>query len=145
MGESAGLTLRKVGGVVMVVGSWRNAPEMAACTSCAAASMLRSSENCSVICVEPCELCEVMESIAGIVENCFSSGVATAAANVVGEAPGRLADTWIVGKSTFGRSATGSRRNAKAPNTRIPIMIRPVMTGRLMNGVEKLIAARASS
>ncbi len=45
-----------------------------------------------------------------MVENCFSSGVATAAAIVSGLAPGRLALTLIVGKSTFGRSLTGSRR-----------------------------------
>ena len=29
---------------------------------------------------------------------------------VSGDAPGRLADTWIVGKSTFGSAATGNRR-----------------------------------
>ena len=45
-----------------------------------------------------------------IVENCFSSGVATAAAIVSGLAPGRLALTEIVGKSTVGRSLTGSAR-----------------------------------
>ena len=47
-----------------------------------------------------------------IVENCFSSGVATVAAIVSGLAPGRLALTVIVGKSTFGRSLTGSCRYA---------------------------------
>ena len=40
-----------------------------------------------------------------IVENCFSSGVATDAAIVSGLAPGRLAFTWIVGKSTVGQVA----------------------------------------
>ena len=64
----------------------------------------------SVMLVEPSALDEVIESSAGIVENCFSSGVATADAIVSGEAPGRLADTWIVGKSTFGNAATGNRR-----------------------------------
>ena len=38
------------------------------------------------------------------------SGVATADAIVSGDAPGRLADTWMVGKSTFGNAATGSWR-----------------------------------
>ena len=102
--------MRNVGGVVICVGSWRSADEIAACTSCAAASMLRSSANCSVIELEPSELVEVIESIAGIVENCFSSGVATAEAIVSGDAPGRLADTEMVGKSTFGNDATGSSR-----------------------------------
>ena len=102
--------MRNVGGVVICGGSWRSAAEIAACTSCAAASMLRSSVNCSVIDVEPSELVEVIESTAGIVENCFSSGVATADAIVSGDAPGRLADTEIVGKSTFGNEATGRRR-----------------------------------
>ena len=45
-----------------------------------------------------------------IVENCFSSGVATAEAIVSGLAPGSCAVTWIVGKSTFGSSLTGSSR-----------------------------------
>ena len=45
-----------------------------------------------------------------IVENCCSSGVATAEAIVSGVAPGRLAQTMMVGKSTLGRSLTGSSR-----------------------------------
>jgi hypothetical protein len=72
--------------------------------------MLRSSENCRVIDVEPSDDVDVIESTAGIVENCFSSGVATADAIVSGEAPGKLADTEIVGKSTFGNDATGRFR-----------------------------------
>ncbi len=48
-GESAGLTLRKVGGVGIVAGSWRWRLAIAACTSWAAASMLRSSSNWSVM------------------------------------------------------------------------------------------------
>jgi hypothetical protein len=40
--------------------------------------------------------------------NCFSSGVATEAAIVSGLAPGRLAVICSVGKSTFGKSLTGS-------------------------------------
>ena len=58
----------------------------------------------------PQVLVEVMESMPAIVENCFSRGVATADAIVSGLAPGRLADTWMVGKSTLGRSLTGKRR-----------------------------------
>ncbi len=70
--------------------------------------MLRSSENWIVIEVEPSWLDDVMLSMPAMVENCFSRGVATAAAIVSGLAPGRLAFTWTVGKSTDGRSLTGS-------------------------------------
>ena len=66
---------------------------MAACTSWAAASMLRSSENWIVIEVDPSPLDEVMLSIPAIVENCFSSTVATAEAMVSGAAPGSSAVT----------------------------------------------------
>ena len=38
-----------------------------------------------------------IESTPAMMENCFSSGVATAEAIVSGLAPGRLAETWIVG------------------------------------------------
>src|SRR5512143_711852 len=85
-------------------------------------------------------LCEVIESSAGIDENCFSSGVATADAIVSGEAPGSCADTWIVGKSTFGKSATGNKRNAAAPKTRMPTITSVVMTGRRTKISETLIA-----
>jgi len=53
IGESAGLTFWNVGGVVIDVGNWRVALAIADCTSCAAASMSRSSANCNVIWVEP--------------------------------------------------------------------------------------------
>src|SRR2546422_6920974 len=85
-------------------GSCRSVFEIAACTSWAAASMFRDSVNCSVMLVPPKVLEDVMASSPAIVENCFSSGVATAAAIVCGLAPGNPADTEIVGKSTFGRS-----------------------------------------
>ncbi len=94
----------------MSLGSWRCTAAMAACTSCAAASMSRSRLNWMVIDVEPRLLVEVMLSMPAMVENCFSSGVATAEAIVSGLAPGRPADTEMVGKSTFGRSLTGSCR-----------------------------------
>ena len=83
---------------------------MAACTSCAAASMLRLRVNWRVIWVSPSALDEVIESMPAIVVNCRSSGVATAEAMVSGLAPGSAACTWMVGKSTLGRSLTGSRR-----------------------------------
>src|ERR1051326_7163971 len=107
MGESDGFTFRIVGGAGMLVGSCRPAAEIAACTSCAAASRFRSRSNWMVICVEPCVLDELMLLTPAMVENWFSSGVATEDAMVSGSAPGRPADTWMVGKSTFGSSLTG--------------------------------------
>ena len=83
---------------------------MAARTSWAAESMPRSRVNWSVIWVMPRALVDVIESRPWIVVNCRSSGVATVAAIVSGLAPGRPADTVMVGKSTFGRSFTGSCR-----------------------------------
>ena len=91
-------------------GSWRWVTEMAACTSWAAASMSRSRSNCRVMDVLPMPLTEVIESMPAMVENCFSSGRATVEAMVSGLAPGRLAETEMVGKSTLGRSLTGISR-----------------------------------
>ena len=81
----------------MPTGSERDVRAIIDCTSCAAASMLRLRSNCSVMLVLPCELRELMEVTPEIVENCFSSGVATEFAIVSGFAPGRLAFTVIVG------------------------------------------------
>ncbi len=110
-------------------------------TSCAAASRLRESVNCSVICVEPSIEVEVIESSPAIVENWRSSGVATEAAIVSGEAPGRVAETWSVGKSTFGRSEIGSSRYAMMPNRRSPTITRVVATGRRMKSSDRFTSA----
>src|SRR6185437_123733 len=114
---------------------WAIAAEM----SCAAASMSRSRANWMTICVCPRLDVDVMLSMPAIVENCFSSGVATVAAMVCGLVPGNVALTVTVGKSTFGRSLTGNCRYATMPKTRMPIMTSVVMTGRLMNSVVKFI------
>ena len=74
-------------------GSDRAAAAIADWTSCAAASMLRSSVNCKVMVVWPSVEADVIESMPAIVENCFSSGVATADAIVSGLAPGSWAET----------------------------------------------------
>ena len=79
-------------------------------TSCAAASMLRERSNWSVICEPPSVLTEFIEERPAMVENCRSSGVATDEAMVSGLAPGRLAVTSSVGRSTLGRSLTGRLR-----------------------------------
>ncbi len=96
IGADAGFCLRYEGGMIPG-GRLTSVWEIAAFTSCAAASTLRSSANCSVICVEPNELLEVMLSMPAIAEKAFSSGVATVAAMVSGLAPERLALTLIVG------------------------------------------------
>ena len=58
--------------------------------------------------VEPCALVALIVEIAGMVENCLISGVATELAMVSGEAPGSEAETEITGNSTSGSAATGS-------------------------------------
>src|SRR5437879_4264964 len=101
--------------------------------------MFRSSENWIVIEHDPNPDDDVMLSMPAIVENCFSSGVATADAIVSGLAPGRLALTVIVGKSTVGRSLTGRCRYDVMPKNRIPAITRTVVTGRRMNSSERFI------
>src|SRR5258708_31353665 len=129
----------------MPCGNQRRVCVIAAGTSWAAASISRSSENCMPICVCPRLDVDVMLSMPAIVETCFSSGVATVAAIVVGLAPGSTAVTVSVGKSTFGRSLTGNCRYATMPKKRIAIMTSVVMMGRLMNSVVKLMPASPSA
>ena len=65
--------------------------------------------------------------------NCRSSGAATDVAIVSGLAPGRTADTEIVGKSTCGKGDNGSKRTAISPARTIPMVRRVVATGLRMN------------
>ncbi len=88
IGASAGLVFWYDGGMIPC-GRLRIVCAIAACTSCAAASMLRSSANWMTICVVPRLDVDVMLSMPAIVENCFSSGVATVAAIVCGLVPGQ--------------------------------------------------------
>src|SRR5436305_14348013 len=67
IGASAGFTLRWVGGLGIDDGSERAAAAIADCTSSAAASMLRSSENCSVIVASPPAETDAMVSLPPIV------------------------------------------------------------------------------
>ena len=103
--------------MVSVCGNCRPAAVIAACTSCAAASMLRLRSNCSVIEVEPSVLVEVICVTPAIWPNWRSSGAATVAAMVSGLAPGSCAETEMVGKSTCGSGATGSSGNATMPTS----------------------------
>jgi hypothetical protein len=65
----------------------------------------------------------------GICANCRSSGCATDDAIVSGLAPGSDADTWMVGKSTCGRGATGSIGYATRPTNRMPAISNEVAMG----------------
>src|SRR5262249_31173887 len=97
----------------------------------------------SVIRVEPSALDEVISVTPAMRPNDRSSGVATVAAIVSGLAPGSDACTEIVGKSTCGSGETGSRRNATAPASAMPIVSRVGATGRWMNGAEILMSLRS--
>src|SRR5665213_1683018 len=94
--------------------------------------MGRFSANCSVIDVEPSVFTEFIESIPSMVENCRSSGVATAEDMVSGFAPARLALTTSVGISMLGRSLTGNARYATTPNSTIAAITSVVATARRM-------------
>src|SRR5271166_1486491 len=90
--------------------------------------------------VVPIPLDDDMLSIPSMVENSFSSGVATDEAIVSGLAPGNDACTWIVGYSTVGRSLTGSVRYERTPNTRIAVINSVVVTLRRIKKSVMLIA-----
>jgi hypothetical protein len=66
--------------------------------------------------------------------------VATDDAMVSGLAPGKAADTEMVGKSTWGSGDTGSSRNATAPASATAAVNSVVAMGRRMNGSEIFMA-----
>ena len=78
-------------------GSSGMASAMAVSTSTVAPSISRLRSNCRVMLVLPWLDEEIIESRPAMVVNCRSSGVATADAMVSGLAPGKLADTVMVG------------------------------------------------
>src|SRR4051812_44046770 len=100
--------------------------------------MLRLRSNCKVMFVEPRLLDDVISVIPAMRPNCRSSGVATAEAIVSGLAPGRPAETEIVGYSTSGKGETGRKKNATPPANKIARESSEVPTGRRMNGAEIL-------
>src|SRR4051794_18436733 len=108
--KSPGFTLRNDGGIVISMGRRRCATVSAVCTSRAAPSILRLRSNWMVICDVPSDDDDVIELMPAMVESWRSIGDATDAAIVSGLAPGSVAVIEIVGKSTFGSAATGSRR-----------------------------------
>ena len=116
----------------MLLGNCRCARDIAACTSAAAASISRLRSNCSTIELLPSVLVALISLTPGMVSNCLTSGVVTDVAMVCGEAPDSDEETLIVGKSTFGRAATGSRRKPASPASTRPMARSVVATGRLI-------------
>src|SRR6476661_3130879 len=96
-GAAEGLALRYVGLLRSVAGRSARLALMAACTSRAAASMLRFRSNCRLMRVDPEPLLEVISLTPAMVPSRRSSGVATLEAMFSGLAPGMLADTEITG------------------------------------------------
>src|SRR5438132_5075846 len=84
--------------------------------------------------VEPSELREVISFTPGISPSRRSSVAATVVAMVSGSAPGRLALTLMVGKSTVGMLATGRKRYATTPTSMSPMARSTVPTGRRIAG-----------
>src|SRR3981189_909216 len=120
-GEAAVLDLGEGGSVGRSFGRSASDALIAACTSRAARSMLRPMANCNWMLVEPSELVEVIWSRPAMTPSFRSSGAATVAAITEGSAPGRVADTRIIGKSTLGTAATGRSSYATPPNRKTTI------------------------
>src|SRR3954454_13896113 len=106
-GAAAGLAFRKRGRDGRSLGRSAREALMAAWTSRAARSISRPMLNCSWMLVVLSELVEVIWLIPAIWPSRRSGRAATVPAITVGSAPGRVAETRIIGKSTFGTAATG--------------------------------------
>src|SRR3569623_3406153 len=106
-GVAAVFALRTFGSDGRSLGRSASDALKAACTSRAALSMLRPMANCIWMLVEPSEIDDVIRSTPAISPSLRSSGAATVEAITDGSAPGREAETRIIGKSTFGTLATG--------------------------------------
>ena len=91
--------------------------------------------------VEPSELTELICATPAIWPNWRSSGVATVAAMVSGLAPGTVALTWMVGKSTCGSGATGNSGNATMPTSASAAINSDVAIGRRMKTSEMFISS----
>src|SRR5258706_14098541 len=101
--------------------------------------MSRLRSNCSTTRGEPSDDDEVISVTPAMRPGARSSGVATVAAMVSGLAPGSVALTAMVGKSTCGSGDTGSVRNAIMPASTTAMVSSVVATGRAMNGDEIFI------
>src|SRR3954465_2771731 len=105
-GKSAGFTFRKLGGIVISIGSRGCGRGNAVCTSSAAASMLRLRSNWMVMTLVPCDELDDIDEMPAMVESWRSMMPATEAAMVSALAPGKVAVTLMVGKSTRGNADT---------------------------------------
>ena len=121
-----------------MVGSVDLAALMAACTSRAAPLMSRSSSNCKMTLLDPCELLEVISVMPAMRPSALSRGVATVVAMISGLAPGRRARTTTTGKSISGRGATGRVVKAMLPARAMAMVKSVVATGRRIKGAEML-------
>ena len=92
-----------------------------------------------VIWLVPCEEFDDIDEMPAMVESWRSMTPATDDAMVSALAPGKVAVTAMVGKSTRGSADTGSRRKPKMPNAMIDAVISVVMTGRRMQSSDSVI------
>src|ERR1700751_6289735 len=83
---------------------------------------------------DPTVLDEVISVTSAICPRWRSSGLATVVATSCGLAPGSVACTEMVGKSTCGSGDTGSLKNATAPAAARPKVSNVVAIGRRMKG-----------
>ena len=109
--------------------------------------MSRLISNCSVMRAWPMPLCEVISVTSAICPRWRSSGSATLVATVSGLAPGSVAVTEMVGKSTCGSGDTGNLEKPRMPAMRdARASASVVATGRAMKGAEMFIRrARAGA
>ena len=86
----------------------------------------------------PCDDDEDIEEMPAMVDSCRSMTPATEAAIVSALAPGKVAVTAMVGKSTFGSADTGKRRKPKTPKAISDAVMSVVMTGRRMQSSDNV-------
>src|ERR1700687_6152509 len=98
--------------------------------------MFRPGSNSSVRSLVPWKLVELITAMPGMVENCFSSGVATEEAIDSGPAPGRSAKTRVIGGLKLGNAAIGRYRYAKTPAATTESDNSTVIAGRRMQSSE---------
>ena len=126
----------------MVCGNCLPAAVIAACTSCAAASMLRLRSNCSTIVVAPSALSEVICVTPAIWPNWRSSGAATVDAIVSGAGARQVSRRpgWSESRPAAAArpAATGTPRCRRSASAAISS---EVAIGRRMKGSEMFMGA----
>src|SRR5580658_10510430 len=86
--------------------------------------------------VPPTVELDVISVTSAICPRWRSRGLATVVATSSGLAPGKVARTEMVGKSTCGSGETGNLKNATAPAAASPKVSNVVAIGRRIKGVE---------